>query len=241
MDCPDPEGCPVAVTRLVDCARAGRMPVAQFPAGREWYRVYDAQDGYFQANPGYGDTRFAPFDAVRTGARVPTLYLAEDLESALLETSLHNVAQAHPRIVDERTLLGKLHARIRTPHQLRLADLRDQRLVELGVKRSGIASSDPEHYPCTRTVAREIHTQGQGGTALQGIVWHSRQAELAGTPAREVVVLFADRIAMGRGVWDLAASRSASGALLEGTGRLLLDRLADALSVDIETSEELDQ
>lgn len=41
--------------------------------GSRWYRVYDGRFGYDAFNPGFGDTRFAPFDSAGSGDRVPTM------------------------------------------------------------------------------------------------------------------------------------------------------------------------
>lgn len=196
-------------------------------------------------SPVFGDTRFAPFDATSSGELVATLYLAEDLESALLETSLHNASEKQPRVIDEQVLLGKLHARVVPPHDLHLIDLRDHQLQTLDLVRENISSSSPEHYSCTRRVARAIHaapsdTNSPAYVRAHGMVWRSRQAELTGGPAREVAVIFADRVATNRGSWRLARQRSAAGSLLEGAGKLVLDELADHLRVDIETSSDLD-
>lgn len=235
LQCPDPDGCTVAVADLVELAGSGGLPSAPFPSSQSWFRVYDARDGFGQPNPGFGDTRFAPFDALGSGHRVPTLYLAQTLEAALLETSLHNVSVGS-RVVSEMALLGKLHAQVLPPRDLQLVDLRDKQLQALGLDRENIASSASEHYPCTRQVARAIHA----GQHLDGIIWHSRQAELTQRAPPEVAVIFADRVSHERGQWGLSAVRSANGSLLEGTGRLLLDQLAESLDVTISAEPRLD-
>lgn len=229
LDCPDPSGCPVAVDELTDIAAAGRLPQIDVPTDHDWYRVYDARDGYASPNPGFGDTRFAPFDDAE-GVRVPTLYVADSLAAALLESSLHDVAVQTPRLVAETALLGKHHARLVQPSSLRLADMRDPALKSLGIPRDAISSSSEEHYPCTRRIALAVHS---GPQQVRGILWHSRQAELNGQSAAEIAVLFGDRIPTHRGAWTLAHQPQASGALLEGHGRLLLDRLAVELGVTI--------
>lgn len=228
LQCPDPDGCTVAVAELVELASSGSLPSAPFPSSRHWFRVYDARDGFGQPNPGFGDTRFAPFDALESGHRVPTLYLAQTLEAALLETSFHNVSMGS-RVVSEMSLLGKLHAQVLPPRDLHLVDLRDAQLQALGLERENIASSSSEHYPCTRQVARVIHADQH----VDGIIWHSRQAELTERTRAEVAVLFADRLPHERGRWSLSPVRSANGSLLEGTGRLLLDQLAESMGVTI--------
>lgn len=232
----------MAVAELEALATSGRVHTVTSPASRHWYRLYDARDGNSQPNPGHGDTRFAPFDARATGRRVPTLYIAESLAGALLETSLHDVHVRSPRVVAEVSLLGKLHAQVVPPRDLELADLRDPRLAALGLTRDHVASSSAEHYPCTRRAARAIHggPPGSPGSGPDGIVWHSRQAELTGRPPEEVAVIFADRVPCARDSWQLAPQRRASGSLLEGAGRLLLDDLAEELDVTISLDDSLD-
>jgi hypothetical protein len=232
------------VDSLETLASSDQLPKTTFSTDHAWFRVYDARDGYGQANPGFGDTRFAPFDAYDSGVRVPTFYLAESLEAALLESSLHDVSVTKPRVVAESTLLGKLHARVVPPRDFTVVDLRDAPMKSLGLGRENVSSSSPEHYPCTRRLARAIH-QGPteprptGSARAEGIVWHSRQAEITGMPPTEIVVLFADRLPDDRGAWTLALRRNASGSLLEGSGQLLLDELAESLDVTISDDGEL--
>src|SRR5699024_3299265 len=148
----------------------------------------------------------------------------------LLETSLHDVPIKTPREVNVSTLFGKAHARVRLPTDLLIADLRDASLRTLGIERSAVASSPREHYPCTRRVAKRIHSSMQD---VAGIVWHSRQAEINQRPAAKVLIVFADRVPTERGDWQLVPDRSSFGALLEGSGWLLVDRLADSLGVTL--------
>ncbi|EMQ99839.1 RES family NAD+ phosphorylase [Paeniglutamicibacter gangotriensis] len=236
LQCPDPAGCTVAISQLGSLATTGGLLHVSFPTSRHWYRVYDARDGYGHPNPGFGDTRFSPFDSLGTGERVPSFYLAQSLEAALLETSLHDVHVRRPRVVSELSLLGKLHARVVPPGPLDLIDLRDMQLEALGLVRENVASSSTEHYPCTRKVARTIHASYP---ASSGILWHSRQAEISGIRHQEVAMVFGDRVPLHRGAWTLGPYRNASGSLLEGTGRLLLDELAEALDVTISVSDDL--
>src|SRR5699024_9256108 len=137
-------------------------------------------DGYATPNPGQDNSRFSPFDDESSGERVPSIYLAESLEASLLETSLHDVPIKTPREVNVSTLFGKAHARVRLPTDLLIADLRDASLRTLGIERDAIVSSPREHNPCTRRVAKRIHSSMQD---VAGIVWHSRQAEINQRPA----------------------------------------------------------
>lgn len=232
LTCPVPDECTVAISELSQHARDGNLPTFKLSKDRVWFRVYDARDGYGVPNPGWGNTRFAPFDDLLSGSRVPTMYLAESLEAALLETRLHTIYELEPesRIVAERSLHGYLHAQVVPPTNMTVVDLRDPQLQALGLTRENLANSSFEHYPCTRKVAQAVHAGPQGP---DGIIWHSRQAEFSRQAQYEVMVVFADRVRHDRDAWTLSPARNANGALLEGAGRELFDEVADALGVTV--------
>lgn len=234
LTCPVPHECTVAVSPLTQLAQNGNLPTYTFSKTREWFRVYDARDGYGVPNPGWGNTRFAPFDDLQAGNRVPTMYLAESLEAALLETRLHTIHELAPdsRHVTERSLHGYLHARVIPPVDLTVVDLRDPQLHALGLARENLAKSSYEHYPCTRKVAQAIHASPQDP---DGIVWHSRQAELSKQAQYEALVIFVDRVPHGWDAWSLSEAPNANGALLEGTGREFFDEVAESLGVTVIT------
>lgn len=203
------------------------LTTVELDAGRPLFRVYDSTWGHDEHNPGFGDARFSPFDDAATGARVPAMYLAEDPKSALLETVFHEVHHLASRTVYEADLVGELLAYLRVPERGLLGDLRDDELRRLGIAREQIASSASEHYPCTRRLAVQALAMTHGGNDIQGLIWHSRQAELAGAPAAEVIVMFGSRYDSRRGAWALV--EPGIRALYEGPGRLLVDEIADDL------------
>lgn len=224
VTCPDPDSCPAAPDlpplRTVTLAR-----------GTSWYRVYDANWGYDEHNPGYGDARFSPIDDPRTAQRLPSLYLAATPTAALLETVFHDVHRLGQRTVYERDLRGKLLAHMRVPALSALADLRDPELRRLDVPREAIVASPAEHYPCTRKLA--VSALGRTRKQLHGFIWHSRQAELAQFEPAEVVVLFGGpRYSTARGSWKLFGPGASS--LYDGSGRLLVDEVAESLGAVIE-------
>lgn len=235
LACPDPGGCPVAAALPVDLLHCMTLP-----AGTPMWRCYDGNDGWPTANAGHGDTRFAPFDDA-AGRRVPTMYVAASDVAALLETALHHVDHTVPcQVVNSDMLLGRLLAQLATPVELRLADLRDSELPRLGFDRQQVVSSPAEHYPCTRRLAKQVHGALVQGQPVDGVLWQSRQAELASRTAAgpglvsasaTVAVLFCDRVPHGRETWPL--NRPALLNLLEGAGRALLDGIADQLNVTI--------
>ncbi len=218
LDCPDHAACPVLPVNELP-----PLPATIIATGVPQFRCYDGRWGYDEANPGYGDARFSPFDSTG-GDRVATLYLGETPLAALLETVFHDVHHLAGKLVYDSSLRASLLANVVTPTDLRLADLRDPVLNALGLQRTQIASSPSEHYPCTRRLARRIHDVGAAGAPVDGILWHSRQAELHGAVPAEVMVVFADRYNPGRGGWTRIGPGSQN--LYEGPGRLLAERVA---------------
>lgn len=226
IDCPDPVGCPVA-------GRLPRLRAIRLSAGSPLYRVYDATWGYDEHNPGFGDARFSPVDDPASGDRLPSMYLAASPTAALLETVFHEVHHESSRTIYERDLRGKLLAHVRVLAIAALADLRDPELDRLHLERSAVVSSPAEHYPCTRRLAIAALRQPHGKRPLQGLIWHSRQAELAGETPVEVVVLFGEpRYPSGRGSWPLTGPGTSS--LYDGPGRLLVEEIAEDLGAVIE-------
>jgi len=145
----------------------------------------------------------------------------------------HDVHHASARIIYERDLLGKLLARVGVPGIGALGDLRDPELKRLGLDRREVVATPAEHYPCTRRLAVEGLGRTLNHSVLQGFIWHSRQAELAGEAPAEVIVLFGHpRYPSGRGTWSLEPPGLT--ALYEGPGRLLVDQIAERLSAVVE-------
>ncbi len=230
--CPDPDECPVITP---DHAIVRSLPRALIAERTRWYRAYDGTWGYDEPNPGFGDSRFAPFDDAATSARVPTVYLADTITGALLETVFHEADHHNTPIVAEEMLRSTLLAHLETPAPLTLADFRDDVLTRFDLSRESLSASTPEHYPCTRRIARAVHDHG-----LDGLIWHSRQAELqhaAGHPVSpaEVIVVFCDRYGRQRGAWHRIGPGSQS--LAVDSGRDLVDRLAEHLGITILTAE----
>jgi hypothetical protein len=226
LTCPDPGGCPVAVT-------LPRLRTASLRAGTTWYRVYNATWGYDEHNPGYGDARFSPIDDPADGGRLPSMYLAATPAAALLDTVFHDVHHDSGRIIYERDLRGMLMAHVRAPAVASLADLRDPELARLELRREQVVSSDAEHHPCTRRLAVAALAQAHRRRKVGGLIWHSRQAELAGHDPVEVMVLYGGpRYSSTRGSWRLFGPSASS--LFDGPGRLLVDEIAESLSAVIE-------
>jgi hypothetical protein len=153
----------------------------------------------------------------------------------LLETVFHDVHEQSSMTVYENHLREKLLAHIQVPAEATLGDLRDPQLEKLGLRCSQVVSGPAEHYPCTRRLAIEALAQ-QHDPPLQGLIWHSRQAELLDKPPKEVIVLFGGRrYRTRRGSWKRFGPGSQN--LDEGPGRLRVDRIANELGALIEPDE----
>lgn len=201
--------------------------------GRLLYRVYDGKWGYDEFNQGWGDTRFAAINDPVTGKRLPHMYLGESPTTVLLESVFHDVHELGSMTAYHAHLHEKLLGHIEVPTDATLGDLRDPQLARLGLTRSQVVSSPAEHYPCTRRLAIAALSQSHD-PPLQGLIWHSRQAELVSKPSEEVIILFGDeRYPSVRGTWRRSGPGSQN--LYEGPGRLFVDQIADELRALIET------
>lgn len=230
LACPEPSTCTVAIAALTDLAREGQLPYTTISAGTPWSRVYDSRFGRTEFNPGFGNARFSPFNSEQDGKRVSAIYLAETPEAALLEGSLRDVDVDGVPEAEEESFHGLLHVELLASEDMKVADLRDPQLDDLGLKRPAISSSPSQHYPCTRTVAKAIHASPQN---LSGIIWHSRQVEVSRLPRVSVIVLYEERLGQGREAFRLNPSRNSIGSLYEGEGRVQLDTLLDRLGVSV--------
>jgi hypothetical protein len=221
LTCPDPPGCPVRpALPLLD------LQVVVLDAGVPLFRCYDGTWGYDETNPGYGDARFSPFDDA-TGARVPVLYAAQTPTAALLETVFHDVHPDADRVIYGVSLVEQLLAHLALSAPLTVVDLRDPELARLAITRGELVTTPAEHYPCTRRLARAVHGVRTGPAAgAQGLLWHSRQTELAGGAA-EALVVFGDRYPRTRGSWPRRPPGSQN--LWEGPGRERVDEIAEHL------------
>lgn len=202
------------------------------PTNASVCRGYELKWGYDSFNPGFGDTRFAPI-ASETGEKVPSLYGGVEDIVVLLETVFHDVHHSvTDRVIYEAVLRNWALAFVRLPRELTVVDLRDDALAALGIARDALVATTAEHYPCTRAWATWLHDLSVGGRRAEGILWHSRQAELHQRDGRrEVFVLWGDRAPSGPGAYPLTGPGVRN--LTEGPGRVLLEQLAEELDATI--------
>lgn len=157
--------CPIVAPGDID---RRRLQTHNMAPGSERFRVGDVRFGSAVfTEPARGNGRFSPLP--RRGHS----YVADRWSAAILESALHEVHGRNPRIYAV-TLAGLTIHRLRFVDPVRLVDLRDPALNELGLDRSQLTAAVPLHYPCTRAVAD--HIAGSKGTV--GMVWTSRQGAL---------------------------------------------------------------
>jgi len=219
LACPNPVACPVVVV-----SNLPKLSIVPLATSTGWWRCYDSTWGFDEFNAGFGDTRFAPFPD-EAGEAVSSMYLAANAPVALLETIFHDVYPESTRLIFESDLRRKLLSQQVPPAAAAVIDLRDAALDKSNLSRDSLVTSSPEHYACTRRVAMELHRTYPNA---QGLIWHSRQTELNGFGATEVVMLFGDRYGgENRGTWQRHGLGPIS--LLDGAGRLIVDSIATAL------------
>jgi len=160
------------------------------------------------------------------------LYGGEDETVALLESVFHAVTLGADRIIYRVMLRERGLAHLAAGRDLHLIDLFDEALADLGLARPQIVTSGPDHYPCTREWSRWLHMQRPGGDAPDGLIWHSRQAELTGHDPRAVMILFGDRAPSGRGAYRLVGPVVRN--LVEGSGAVLVEEISETLDALVE-------
>lgn len=157
--------------------------VYEWRAGSELVRCHHSRFGATEFNPSSKIShRFRPFVIRRR--TVPTLYGARTAAGALSETLFHTVPPTGP---DRRVRLSRLVpwqiSHLKPLRDLRLADLRDKALGDLGLSRRELIESSARAYPETARIAKEIF---ESPLKPDGLIWNARQDK------RELVfVLFA--------------------------------------------------
>lgn len=200
---------------------AGLSPELEtWAAGREIIRCHDGIYGSTEFNPKRSSQRFRPFTSRRR--TVPTIYGAESTVGALSETLFHAVPTEGSDRRARLSMLGSWEISWLEPKRdLRLADLRDDRLPDLGLSREELIESPASAYPRTAEWAAALY---HCPLEPDGLLWNSRQL-----PSEEAFVLFGrDRVARG----DLSMSLP-SEALTVGRGLDLAYEAAEAIGITL--------
>jgi hypothetical protein len=173
--CVDPRSCPVPDPGDVDLRH---LTSTVLPAGTPLRRGHRSRYPASEPAPATSSipaptsmTRFAPVPGA------PHAYVARREIAALLESALHDLVPGGPRIRWPQLVHWSVaHVTLRS--DVRLTDLRDPALTQLGLDRAQLVATDPGHYPCTRAWAERLYGRHIGGRATHGLLWHSRQAEI---------------------------------------------------------------
>lgn len=156
-------------------------------AGTTLIRVHEPAFAGNAFNPCRGGlTRFAPL-ALPSGGCLPTLYAADDDESAFFETVFHDVAfDARPAYVALSKLTSRARSRIVTARDLLLANLREADLNAIGLTRTLLIDTLATQYAKTARWAEAFHRKDR---RVQGLVWTSRRCD-----PQSAYLLFGDRV-----------------------------------------------
>lgn len=190
-----------------------KIGLIKVEAGGLWWRIHHRKHASLQFNLSrLGNARFSPiFDAA--GNVIPTIYVAREIRSALMETVLHDApSPAHGFIYLAPVPEQRVLVQLTNKSPLNLANLQTLGLRRVGVKRVDLIDSDKPSYTATRAFAEALHAARPD---VQGLSWHSRQNH------GEVIMLFADRIAPA----DLAVTTPAVSVADDGVQLALLELL----------------
>jgi hypothetical protein len=159
--------------------------VFAIPAGTILHRLHSRRFGPVDFNPGLGaPTRFAPL--INSSGPVPTAYVAEDLESAIFETILHDVIPGVNASIDWSRVENVDHSQLRVLNPIKVAPLHTPDLSALGITRAELIDTAPTEYPKTGAWALGLHG---AQSHLAGMRWTSR----LGDPSW-AGILFGDRL-----------------------------------------------
>ncbi len=145
-----------------------RLRVVTWEPGTERWRATKRRHADSVFTPeGLGNGRFSPLPGR------PHTYVAEQRSAALLESVLHEANGPNPRIYRAQLAQHQL-VRVRFSAEVRLIDLRDDALAELGLDPAQLTDALPRHYPDTQAVAARL----AGAKDTHGFVWTSRQGRM---------------------------------------------------------------
>lgn len=142
--------------------------------GTKLFRVHSKKYKADQYNPSaVGNARFSPIKD-SGGAVIPTIYAAETLSAALMETAFHEVPSSPGlKSVDESVKIDpNAHCELLTTQDMKLAVLYGAPMRALGIAEGELIHSTAADYVETRKWAMAIHAQHPD---VQGLVWVSKQ------------------------------------------------------------------
>ncbi|HLW84654.1 MAG TPA: RES family NAD+ phosphorylase [Candidatus Sulfotelmatobacter sp.] len=179
------------------------VETASLPAGTVLFRCHKGGYPANSFNPNVGKhiavpeegARFNPFPGA-PAVNIPTIYAADSLEAAALESIFHDV----PHVPSPRYPMFRLgewsYSELEVTRDLVLLELINPRLRQFlvpghteSITESELIHTPPSEYPHTRTWAQSFHAAAPN---LDGLTWRPR---LAGTGTS--FVFFGDRFKNG--------------------------------------------
>ncbi len=179
------------------------VQTTELPSGTVLFRFHKSIYESDSFNPNTGKridlpesgARFNPFPGA-PAANIPTLYAADTLTAAALESIFHDVEHVPAPTYLRSSLAEWRYSKLRTTRTLLLMKLVNPQLRQLSVsgRTSSITESElihtpPSEYPHTRTWAQSLHA---ALARLDGLAWRPR---LGGTGLS--YIFFGDRCAPG--------------------------------------------
>jgi hypothetical protein len=194
----------------------------EWGGGKTLHRVHHERYRGNAFNPSRrGNARFSPITD-RSGDVIPTLYAANTLNGALMETVFHNVSYKPGfKWLPLSILDGQVCSTLTLKRDLLLIDLGTIALHKLGIKRTHLIDTTAAHYPRTRRWAQALYEQFP---KAQGLRWTSRQDDHA-----HAVLLFGSRVRPS----DLSAEPDPMRLIVDGEAILPVLDLAVRLGVTL--------
>lgn len=208
------------------------LAVGVWQAGRPLLRVADDQFGATELNPCLGEpARFGPLSI--DGDCVPTLYAAESLDAALMESVFPDVVLDRPDGEPAEVYLADLatvrRSTIASRRDLRLGRVDDDALEELDLDRRDLIDDDADTSLETVRWAEHGHRHGAvDGQPVDGLIWHSRRTAQGLGTRQLAVVLFGDRVPR-----KALRSTATPVPLIAAAGLEELDAIANRLGVTL--------
>lgn len=175
-------------------------------------------------------SRFNPFPGA-PALNVSTLYAADSLEAAALESVFHDIEHCPSPTYPKFRLSDWCFSRLELVRDLRVLELTNPRLRQIrvpgrptSIEEHELVHTPPSEYPNTRSWARFLHASIPG---LAGLAWRPR---LGGTG--QAFLLFGDRCHDKAFKVDAPPTGVAS-----GTGFIEISRIAQWASIRIVDSK----
>lgn len=166
-----------------DPLECGRHELAK---GAVVHRIHDARFAAEAFNPGFGLSRFAPFEVA--GKKVATAYAATSLECAIFETIFHDVeSNAAFKTVSTSTLAPLVYSTLQLTRTVRLAPFFSVDLMKWNIERNQLIDTPRSTYGETRLWSPAAHESAQ---APDGMIWVSRRYD-----QEQAFMLFGSRVA----------------------------------------------